>query len=652
MSKHINGMKNLLLKSVMTVLMALFSLNTYPYDVCIDGIYYNLVKKAKTAEVTSGDQDYSGKVIIPSFFLYDGVTYNVTSIGHHAFSNLNSLIDIQFGMKEGLTSIFIPSSIKTINGGAFIYLPALREVHIEDMAWWYNFDFAVEDHSSILSISPRIAGDPTDNPLEFAGHLFLHDEEITDLIVPADVTEIKSRTFHGCVGLKSITIHNNVTSIGESTFQDCIGLTSLTIPNSVTSIGIAAFSGCSGLASVVIPNSVVSIGERAFAGCSGMTSATLSDNVTSLTSTFNGCSSLKSVTIPEGVTSIGGYTFYGCSELTSVNIPNSVTRIGHYAFANDVGLTSLILPYNIDIIGGYAFIGCKNITDVFCYTEVLPKMEGLVFADAYVEYATLHVPSSSIELYKSDSQWGTFGKIVALNPAKYTLTYMINDEIYTTVEVESGTTITPETPVKEGYIFAGWNSVPTIMPFHDVIVKGSFLACLTTGKTYSFQNKISNKYLAIGIGGVGTSSDLFGLKLEDACDGQIYITDGELYIGEAQKNIWGDMYLTTVTELSTAQPISISYITYNGKEYYILKGALGMIGDTFFGGLKTDVKDISDNVLWLVKESDYSDDITDVATDDESYQIFTLDGKSVEILHKGVNIIRFSNGTTKSVYVK
>lgn len=212
-------MKQAIFKSVMAMLMALFSLNTYPYDVCIDGVYYNLVKKAKTAEVTSGDQDYSGKVIIPSSFLYDGVTYNVTSIGHHAFSNLNSLIDIQFGMKEGLTSIFIPSSIKTINGGAFIYLPALREVHIEDLAWWCDFDFAVEDHSSI---SPRIAGDPTDNPLEFAGHLFLHDEEITDFIVPADVTEIKNRTFHGCVGLKSITIHNNVTSIGESAFANCI----------------------------------------------------------------------------------------------------------------------------------------------------------------------------------------------------------------------------------------------------------------------------------------------------------------------------------------------------------------------------------------------------------------------------------------------
>lgn len=46
------------------------------------------------------------------------------------------------------------------------------------------------------------------------------------------------------------------------------------------------------------------------------------------------------------------------------------------------------------------------------------------------------------------------------------------------------------------------------------------------------------------------------------------------------------------------------------------------------------------------------DAIEDVIADDGTYQIFTLDGRLVESLQKGVNIIRYSNGTTKSVYVK
>ena len=46
------------------------------------------------------------------------------------------------------------------------------------------------------------------------------------------------------------------------------------------------------------------------------------------------------------------------------------------------------------------------------------------------------------------------------------------------------------------------------------------------------------------------------------------------------------------------------------------------------------------------------DAIEDVIADDGTYQIYTIDGKPVEALQKGVNIIRYSDGTTKKVYVK
>ena len=46
------------------------------------------------------------------------------------------------------------------------------------------------------------------------------------------------------------------------------------------------------------------------------------------------------------------------------------------------------------------------------------------------------------------------------------------------------------------------------------------------------------------------------------------------------------------------------------------------------------------------------DAIKDVIADDGEYEIYTLDGKQVETLQKGVNIIRMSEGSTKKVYVK
>lgn len=46
------------------------------------------------------------------------------------------------------------------------------------------------------------------------------------------------------------------------------------------------------------------------------------------------------------------------------------------------------------------------------------------------------------------------------------------------------------------------------------------------------------------------------------------------------------------------------------------------------------------------------DDIQDINVNEGSYQIYTPDGKFVDTLQKGVNIIRYSDGTSKKVYVK
>ena len=47
----------------------------------------------------------------------------------------------------------------------------------------------------------------------------------------------------------------------------------------------------------------------------------------------------------------------------------------------------------------------------------------------------------------------------------------------------------------------------------------------------------------------------------------------------------------------------------------------------------------------------FVDAIESVIADDE-YQIYTIDGKPVETLQKGVNIIKYKNGTSKKVVVK
>ena len=130
-------------------------------------------------------------------------------------------------------------------------------------------------------------------------------------------------------------------------------------------LGYSVFKGCSVLTSVTIPSSVTSIGGSAFEGCSGLTSVTIPSSVTEIGgAAFKGCSGLTSVTIPSSVTSIGGSTFSGCSGLTSLTLPSGVTWIGGATFSGCSSLTSLTLPSGVTLIGDYAFSGCSGLTSL------------------------------------------------------------------------------------------------------------------------------------------------------------------------------------------------------------------------------------------------------------------------------------------------
>ena len=80
----------------------------------INGLYYNLdfidFKSLNTgvAEVTHGEEKYSGDVVIPATFDYDDKDYIVTRIGREAFSECSEL-----------NSVTIPNTVTSIGNGAF-----------------------------------------------------------------------------------------------------------------------------------------------------------------------------------------------------------------------------------------------------------------------------------------------------------------------------------------------------------------------------------------------------------------------------------------------------------------------------------------------------------------------------------------------------
>ena len=403
-------MKKITILFLMTLLPMMASADA----VEIDGIYYNLVTKAKQAKVTYESlyyNSYSGNFTIPATVTYNDVTYSVTSLDDYAFNGCSGLTSVTipnsvtsignyvFRNCSGLTSVTIPNSVTSIGNESFSGCSSLKSIEfpesvtsigekafkgcsgltsifITDLAAWCKFDFS-ENNS---------------NPLFYAHHLFMDGNEITNLVIP-----------------------NSVTSIGEKVFNRCYGLTSVTIPNSVTSIGKSAFAGCEGLTSIVIPNSVTSIGGSAFSGCTVLTSVTIPNSVTSIeSSAFHDCTGLTSIEIPNSVTSIGGWAFCSCSSVTSVTIPNSVTSIGERAFSSCSGLTTVTIGSGVESIGRAVFNNCEELSKVYCYAENVPTAESDAFAGSYIEYATLHVPEISVTAYKATEPWSGFGTIKAI----------------------------------------------------------------------------------------------------------------------------------------------------------------------------------------------------------------------------------------------
>ena len=79
---------------------------------------------------------------------------------------------------------------------------------------------------------------------------------------------------------------------------------------------------------------------------------------------FKNCSGLTSLILPSSVTRIGDYAFYNCSGLTSLTLPSSVTSIGEFAFRYCSGLTSLTIPSGVTSIGMSAFEYCSSLTSL------------------------------------------------------------------------------------------------------------------------------------------------------------------------------------------------------------------------------------------------------------------------------------------------
>lgn len=330
------------------------------------------------------------KIIIPGSvkIIYDGafdhclnlseITLNegLETIGSYAFSHVTP------------AELTIPSSIKRIADRAFYvntfdYNKSIGRLNIPNLDVWMNIYFENEEA----------------NPMGISDAVFLNGTELTELVIPKGITEIKPNVFFGCKSLKSLTLNDELLTVGTCAFARCPNLAYLKLNNGLRSIGNVGFASCNSLESVTIPGSIIELGGGAFSGVKSITfeygpepitvgsgnlqgainlicdrelkdfsfdsadkvleSLTIGNNVKEIPAgKFSDFIRLKTLKLGSNVNSIGENAFKNCESLTEVVLPPSVETIGASAFASATSLSSVIMGSKVNSIGENAFNGC------------------------------------------------------------------------------------------------------------------------------------------------------------------------------------------------------------------------------------------------------------------------------------------------------
>lgn len=241
-------MKKIVIKVLMLTVLLSVSVSSYAYDFEVDGIYYTIESLDDlTCRVTSGDNKYSGNIVIPSVVKYSNMKFTVGKIEGEAFR----------GSK--VTSVKIPNSISLIGDRAF-ESSSLVYVDIPNSVTYLGY--GVFAYTNIISIEIPSSIENVPNSC-FANCKNLSEVEIAD-----GITGIGGCAFKGCVSLKTIEIPNSVKFIGaiEGTFMDCTSLEHISIGSSVSTIARGSFIGCKNLKTIDVLNTEPPIGDKILGG--------------------------------------------------------------------------------------------------------------------------------------------------------------------------------------------------------------------------------------------------------------------------------------------------------------------------------------------------------------------------------------------------
>ncbi len=306
------GLKTLSIPSGVT------SIGNYAFQACT-----SLASFAFPAKVTAvSDYIFDGCSSLAHVTIPDGVE----TIGTYAFKNCGSL-----------TGIVIPDSVKMIQLAAFSGCSGLTEMTLPFVG--YNVSQTASDKRLFGYIFGMLRYDGGE-----AAKQFYSNSSVT-YYIPASLKRVVITggymtygAFSNCGNLTEILLPDNLAEIKDKAFYNCKGLAGIRIPTGVTKIAAEAFSGCSNLRSIAFSgNAPSSIAENAFTGVTATVFYPTSNTSWSAcagkqyggTLTWEAHDHEYRATVTAPTCTEQGYTTYQCRFCQSSYIDNFVEAIGH-----------------------------------------------------------------------------------------------------------------------------------------------------------------------------------------------------------------------------------------------------------------------------------------------------------------------------------
>ena len=298
---------------------------------------------------------------------------------------------------------------------------------------------------------------------------------------------------------------------------------------------------------------------------------------------------------------IGEKAFTDCSRLTSLTLPVGITSIGYDAFAYCSGLTSLTLPAGITSIGEYAFSGCSGLTSL-----TLPA--GITSIDKYAfldcsGLTSLTLPDG-ITSIGSRAFYGCSGLTSLTLPAG--ITSIGDDTFYGCSGLTSLTLPAGITSIGE-YAFSGCSGLTSL----------TLPAGITSIDKYAFSgcSRLTSLTLPAGITSIGEFAFSY-------CSG---LTSIYVY-AEKVPRIGRYAFEGCVSRKCTL---------------YVPKGTYDNYRLSEFGYFENIVEFDATGI-----------DKTTTSTDVEEVSRYSLNGQRLAVPVKGLNIVKYSDGTARKVVVK